>query len=144
MDGKKTENEKESCFIRCPYDNRHFVWQRNYEAHLSKCASKHPRINLMFCPFNTSHRCANMETLVIYQLIWFELLFTDFIFYSFSEQTHREMSKPRTIRSFYAKRKQLILIQSLHFNYCFAKKIISLSSIQKFNCIQNHKIFKIN
>lgn len=52
------------CFVRCPYDNRHFVLQQNYEAHLPACAQKHPDKNVLFCPFNTSHRCTTLEALV--------------------------------------------------------------------------------
>lgn len=55
---------KTTYFIRCPYDNRHFVLNKNYEEHLLKCARIHPNIHVLFCPFNTSHRCRSLEQLV--------------------------------------------------------------------------------
>lgn len=60
-------NEKpfnEAVYIRCPYDRRHFVLEKTFEHHLNSCRQHHPKVNLLFCPFNTSHRCRNMEQLV--------------------------------------------------------------------------------
>lgn len=57
---------KEAFFVRCPYDNRHFVLKQNYDSHLNKCAREHPEIQMLFCPFNTSHRCRSMQQLVNY------------------------------------------------------------------------------
>ena len=70
MDKQKENKEnafvmpKEAYFIRCPYDHRHFVLSRSYEAHVKNCASVHPQVEMLFCPFNTTHRCRSLEQLV--------------------------------------------------------------------------------
>lgn len=51
-------------FVRCPYDNRHFVLIENFENHLKECAKNNANIEVMFCPFNTKHRCRSMDALV--------------------------------------------------------------------------------
>lgn len=71
-----------NCFIRCPFDHKHFVLKEKYETHLLNCAQRHPEIHLLFCPFNTSHRCVTLEALVkSLECVWktiFLLIFISF------------------------------------------------------------------
>lgn len=66
--GFKTAPDAKLCYearyIRCPYNRRHFVWEPKYEIHLQSCGKQYPNINLLFCPFNTAHRCRTMKSLV--------------------------------------------------------------------------------
>lgn len=63
-DAINTNSYDEVRYIRCAYDRRHFVLSQKYDAHLEKCRRNHPNVHLLFCPFNTTHRCRNMEMLV--------------------------------------------------------------------------------
>lgn len=85
MNGKQNEakvcsTQRQNYFVRCPFDHKHFVSKEKYETHLSDCARRHPEINLLFCPFNTSHRCVTLEALVkSLECVWK----TFFYWYSF-------------------------------------------------------------
>lgn len=67
------ENKENACsqpkkilvhYIRCPFDNSHFVHSKHYKEHTEKCRRDHPEVQLLFCPFNTCHRFWSLDLLV--------------------------------------------------------------------------------
>lgn len=120
-------------YIRCAYDRRHFVLEQKYELHLELCARNHPTVNLLFCPFNTNHKCRSMQALVNSLSLQYisKLKMCDWIkTFHFQEPTSRAMSKPGSVWAIQTKWHQRLIdmddstineIQKFHFQSIFVQ-----------------------
>lgn len=47
--------------VTCPYNKSHNILSERFQTHLVKCAKNYPNINLLKCPFNTTHLVVESE-----------------------------------------------------------------------------------